>query len=146
MNASLRHARSTVSRHHFLRLASLFAFTLVLPVTGDEVKKVIPADQARDHIDETGTVEMTVKSSRDYEPSKVYYLNSEDDFRDEKCVSLMIAYADAPAFKKAGIDDPAAYYKGKTIRVAGKVIHESKQTRIHVTSPAQIELVGAPKG
>ena len=44
-------------------------------------------------------------------------------------------------FQEAGIDDPADYYKGKTIRVTGKVIKEDDEVRIRVDDPKQIKLV-----
>jgi len=53
---------------------------------------------------------------------------------------VVISYDHADAFKQAGIDDPADYYRSKTIRVTGKVIRENDQTRIRVEDPKQIEL------
>lgn len=128
-----------------LGLTIALAAVTAIASPADEPKAVIPSAEARDHVDETGTFEMLVRSSRDYEPRKVYYLNSEDNYRDEKNLAVVIAYDDDEAFKKAGIDDPAAYYKGKTLRVTGKVIHEANQTRIHVTGPKQIEVMAASK-
>lgn len=106
-------------------------------------KDVIPAAEARNHVDETGTFEMTVRSSKNAAPRREYYLDSEDDFRDEKNLALVISYDDGDAFKRAGTDDPAEHYKGKTVRVTGKVIRESDQVRIRVEDPKQIKLVEA---
>jgi hypothetical protein len=103
---------------------------------------VIPATEARNHVDETCTVEMTVRSSKNAAPRREYYLDSEEDFRDEKNLALVISYDHADLFKQAGIDDPAEHYKGKTLRVTGKVIRESDQVRIRVEDPKQIKLVG----
>jgi hypothetical protein len=111
----------------------------------DDKIPVRPASEARDHIDQKGTYEFVVRTTKNADKRKVYYLDSEEDFRDEKNLALVIAYEDAEKFKKAGVDDPSVYYKGKTIRVTGNVIHESDQVRIHVTEPSQIELVAMPK-
>ena len=93
------------------------------------------APDAKNHIDERCTVEMTVRSSKNAAPRREYYLDSEEDFRDEKNFAVVISYDHADLFKKAGIDDPAEHYKGKKLRVTGKVIHENDQVRIRVEKP-----------
>lgn len=103
--------------------------------------KTVAADEAKEYVGKKATFEMTVKSSRNVEASKVYFLNSEPNYRDEKNLALVIEYAAADAFKKAGIEDPADYYKDKTIRVTGTVTQRSEQYRIRVTEPSQIEVV-----
>jgi hypothetical protein len=104
-------------------------------------EKVIPAAQARDHIGKECTAVMTVKSSKNAVPRKTYYLDSEEDFRDEKNLAVVISYDHVDKFREAGIDDPAEYYKGKTIHVTGKVIDADDQVRIRVEEPKQIKLV-----
>jgi hypothetical protein len=104
-------------------------------------EKVIPAAQARDHIGKECTAVMTVKSSKNAVPRKTYYLDSEEDFRDEKNLAVVISYDHIDKFREAGIDDPAEYYKGKTIHVTGKVIDEDDQVRIRVEDPKQIKLL-----
>ena len=111
----------------------------------DEPAKVLPATEAKNHVDEKGTYKLVVRTTKNADKSLVYYLDSEENFRDEKNLAIVISYEDAEKFKKLGVEDPSTYYKGKTIRVTGKVIHESDQTRIHVTDPKQIEVVGKPK-
>ena len=44
-------------------------------------------------------------------------------------------------FSEAGMDDPSAYYSGKTIRVHGVVIRKEKRPYIKVNDPGQIEMV-----
>jgi hypothetical protein len=107
----------------------------------DEKAKVIAASDARNHVDERCTVELTVRASKNAAPRKEYYLDSEEDFHDEKNFAVVISYDDAEAFKKAGIEDPAEYYMGKKVRVTGKVIHENDQTRMHIDDPEQIKVV-----
>ena len=74
---------------------------------------------------------------------KTYFLDSEEDFRDEKNFCVVISYDHADKFRDAGIDDPAAHYKDKTIRVTGKVIEEDDQIRIRVEDPKKIEVAEA---
>jgi hypothetical protein len=107
----------------------------------DEKTKVVAAPDAKNHIDERCTVEMTVRSSKNAAPRMEYYLDSEEDFHDEKNFAVVISYDYADLFKRAGIDDPAEYYLGKKLRVTGKVIHENDQTRIRVEDPKQIKIV-----
>jgi hypothetical protein len=121
------------------------ALAVVIFIAGasldDEKAKVVAAADARNHVDERCTVEMTVRSSKNAAPRMEYYLDSEEDFRDEKNFAVVISYDHAELFKKAGIDDPAEYYLGKKLRVTGKVIHENDQTRIRVENPEQIKIV-----
>src|SRR6478735_5107978 len=80
-----------------LALAAAAALVLV-----EDKAPVRPSREARNHIDE-----MVVRLSKNAEPRKVYYLDSEEDYRDEKNLALVIAYENAEKFKKAGIDDPS---------------------------------------
>jgi hypothetical protein len=108
-----------------------------------EVKKVdvIDASKARDHIDKLITTELTVKSAKDANTSKVVYLDSEEDYKAENNLAIVIPYATVEEYKKTGVEDVIKYYMGKKIRVTGKVIRQSEQTRIIVTELKQIELV-----
>jgi DNA/RNA endonuclease YhcR with UshA esterase domain len=111
---------------------------------GDDPKaseKVVPAAEARGKIGQECTVEMVVKASKNAAPRRTYFLDSEEDFRDDKNFAVVISYDDAAKFHAVGIEDPAEHYKGKTIRVTGKVIHEDEQVRIRVEDPKQIKLV-----
>ena len=46
-----------------------------------------------------------------------------------------------PKFTEAGIDDPTAHFKGKTVRVRGVVIRKEDRPYIEVNDPSQIEMV-----
>jgi len=102
---------------------------------------VVAAPDAKKHIDERCTVEMTVQSSKNAAPRREYYLQSEKDFRDDKNFAVVISYDHADLFKQAGIDDPSEHYRGKKLRVTGKVIRENDQVRIRVEDPKQIKIV-----
>jgi DNA/RNA endonuclease YhcR with UshA esterase domain len=133
-----------------ISIALLFALAITalagaVPFLGvDDTKtkeKFIPAAEIRSHVGKECTAEMTVKASKNAVPRRTYFLDSEEDFHDEKNLAVVISYDHAAKFQEAGIDDPAEYYKGKTIRVTGKVIEEDDQVRIRVDDPKQIKLV-----
>ena len=105
-----------------------------------KAEKVIPAAEIRQHIGKECTALMTVKSSKNAGPKRVYFLDSEEDYHDEKNLAIVISYDHAAKFQAAGIDDPADYYMGKKIRVTGKVIEEDDQVRIRVEDPKQIKV------
>jgi hypothetical protein len=124
----------------------LLFLAVVAPCLGDDDgPKVIPASEARQHVGERRTVEMTVKSSHFGSHKKTYFLDSEDDYHDEKNLAVVISLDEAEKFKRVGVNNPAEYYRGKTIRVTGKVIEEDDQVRIRVTDPTQVKLVAAAK-
>jgi hypothetical protein len=127
--------------------AFVLLFVTVMAGASDDGKPpaVVAAPDARNHIDELCTVEMTVRSSKNAIPRREYYLDSEEDFRDEKNFAVVISYDHADLFKKAGIDDPAEYYKDKALRVTGKVIRENDQVRIRVEDPDKIKVVAEKK-
>ena len=125
--------------------AAIAAVALLSGADDDKPAAVVPAAEARDHINKTCTVEMTVRSSKNAAPRREYYLDSEEDFHDEKNFAVVISYDHAEAFQKAGIDDPAEHYKGKKLRVTGTVIHENDQIRMRVEDPKSIVVVDEGK-
>jgi len=132
-----------VSQDRRRTILSLLAASVLLyaPQSRSEAAdepKVIEAAEARKHIDETCTVAMTVRSSKDAAPRREYYLDSEPDFRDERNLAVVISYDHADRFREAGINDPAAHYRDKAVRVTGKIIHEADQVRIRVEDPKHI--------
>ncbi len=114
------------------------------PLRADDAA-IIPAREAAKHIGETGIVRLTVKSSVDEKPRQLYFLDSEADYKDPANMAIVILYKDMAGFKKLGIDDPAKYYKGKTIRVRGRLRKiadgpDKGQIQVHVSTPTAIEV------
>ena len=77
--------------------------------------KLVAAADAKSHIDERCTVEMKFLASKDAGPRRENYLDSEEDFHDEKNFAVVISYDHAERKKKAGIDNPADYYMGEEV-------------------------------
>jgi hypothetical protein len=127
----------------FLALAAIASSAGMSP--GDDKEKVVAAPDAKNHVDERCTVEMTVRSSKNAAPRREYYLDSEEDFHDDKNFAVVISYDHAELFQKAGIDNPADHYMGKKLRVSGKIIRENDQIRIRVEDPQHIKIVDEGK-
>ena len=98
--------------------------------------------QARKKVGEKVTVEMTVQAAKDrLENRGEIYLDAEEDFRDEKNFAVVITKAGAASLKEAGIDDPAAHFKGKKLRATGTVKEVDKVPRIEIDDAKQVKLV-----
>jgi hypothetical protein len=106
-----------------------------------EDKPLTPVE-ARKKVGEKVTVEMTARAAKDrLEKRGEIYLDAEEDFRDEKNFAVVITRAGAASFKEAGIDDPAAHFKGKKLRATGTVKEVDKVPRIEVDDAKQVRLV-----
>ena len=89
-------------------------------------------------VGETVTLEMEVK--RTGGAGDLIFLNSLDDFRDKKNFTVVLtkAYQD----KEKDIKNPRQYFRGKKIRVNGKVESFRETSQIKVSDPKQIKVVG----
>jgi hypothetical protein len=130
-------------------IAIAFLVSLVSYTTFEDdpkpATKVIPAAEAKDHLDKAGLFEMTVELSKNADQRKEYYLDSENDFHDPKNLAVVISYDDIEAFKKAGIDDPSKHYLNKKIHVQGIPRKEAQQIRIRISDPKHITIIEAKK-
>jgi DNA/RNA endonuclease YhcR with UshA esterase domain len=113
---------------------------LPAPAAGDEkdVQPLTPEAAAK-KLNETCTVEMAVKSTG--KSSGVFFLNSQEDYRDAANFTVFIGKEGVEKLKEAKIDDPATYYKGKTIRVTGVVKLYRDKPEIVVEKADQIRVV-----
>jgi hypothetical protein len=125
-----------------MRFAALFLALLLVPAVLHADDKPLSAEEAIKKVNEKVTVEMTVKASKNrIEKRGEIYLDSEEDFHDAKNLGIVITKAGAAKFAEAGVKEPAAHFKGKTIRVVGTVIIKEKRPRIEVDDPKQITIV-----
>lgn len=124
----------------YLTLAAALAATAVL--TGDAATKPLTPVEAGKRVNEKVIVEMLVRASKNrLEKRGEIYLDSEEDFHDPKNLAVVINKEGAAKFEKAGIKEPAGYFKGKTIRVSGTVTLVDQRPRIVVDDPKQIRVV-----
>ena len=112
---------------------------------GRNLVAIIPAAEAKQHKDKLCTVEVVVRASKQEKDRRVHYLDSETDYKDPKNFAVVIADETVDRFAKAGIENPAAYFKDKTIRVTGKIVFQGDQYQIVVTEPVQVQIVSKPK-
>jgi hypothetical protein len=97
--------------------------------------------EAISRINESVTVEMLVQRTKCCTGSRQVFLDSEANHHDPKNLGVVVTENGRAKFAEAGIDDPTAHYKGKTIRVRGVVIRREDRPYIEVNDPSQIELV-----
>src|SRR5262249_6971832 len=101
-------------------------------------KPVGPAEAAK-KVNEEVTLQMEVKSAA--LRGGVCYLNSEEDYKDAKNFTVFIDKEALAKFKEAKIEDPAAHFKGKTVRGKGKVTLHRDRPEIKVSGPEAIKIV-----
>ena len=131
----------------FRKFSSLLFVALVMIAMNvfaqEEVKdKPLTAAEARMKDGQSVYVEITIQSAKNFLADRgAIYLDSEKNFRSEKNIAITITKAGAADFKKAGIEDPAEHFKGKTVRVRGTLTIKDKVARIEVKEAKQIEMV-----
>ena len=117
----------------------LLVTVIGLDAASEESSTVITPEEAAEQIDERCIVEMEVKSTG--KSKGAFFLNSCKDYKDADNFAIFIGPGVANAFKNAKIDDPASYFEGKTIRVAGRVSVYQQRPEIAIASPEQIQIV-----
>jgi uncharacterized protein (TIGR03067 family) len=122
-------------------LTLLASEQVLIQATADDTKPLTPAEAIK-KVNEEVTVQMLVKASKNrLEKRGEIYLDSEENFQDEKNLGIVVTKTGAVKFKAKGVDDPAVHFKDKTIRVKGTVIIKEKRPRIEVDDPKQIVIV-----
>jgi DNA/RNA endonuclease YhcR with UshA esterase domain len=114
-------------------------FALLSPVAAQEAPQPIDPAEAARRVDQVVTVEMTVKSARVV--NDVCFLNSEADFKDPKNLTLFLGSDAITALRKAGVSNPAAHYRDKTVRIQGRVTLFRDRPQIVVNDPKELKIV-----
>lgn len=104
-------------------------------------KEAIAPEDAAAHVGKVCSVIMPVASGRLMPDGSRCFLNSHADHRDKGNFTVVMFASGLDAFAKAGIDDPGAHFKGKTIRVTGRIDLHREQPQIKVTLPEQIDVL-----
>ena len=116
----------------------------VLDAPAGDIKPLTPVEAIK-KVDEQVTVQMLVKAAKNrLEKRGEIYLDSEENFKDEKNLGIVIIKTGAAKFKEAGVSDPAEHFRDKIIRVKGTVIIKEQRPRIEVDDPKQIQIVKVP--
>jgi len=101
----------------------------------------VALEDACGHVGEVAVVTMTVAGGRLMPDGSRCFLNSKADHRDKGNFTVVLFASGLERFAEAGMDDPAAHYKGKTIRVTGRIDLHREQPQIKVTLPEQIKVL-----
>ena len=115
------------------------AFLPVWAAADEKDAKPLTPEAAAKKVNEKCTVEMVVKSTG--KSSGVFFLNSKEDYEDADNFTVFINKEGAEKLKEAKIEDPAAHYKNKTIRVTGVVKLYREKPEIVVEKADQIQVV-----
>jgi hypothetical protein len=122
-------------------LAAAFLITSTPLALADEEKPLTPVE-ARKKVGDKVTVVMTVHSAKDRLAQRgEIYLDSEQNFRDEKNFAVVITKDGAASLKTAGITDPAATFRDKKIQATGTVKEVDQVPRIEIDDAKQIKIV-----
>ena len=125
-------------------LAVVLIGLVVLDAPAGDSKPLTPAEAIK-KVNEEVTVQMLVKAAKNrLEKRGEIYLDSEENFKDENNLGIVITKIGATKFMEAGVNDPAVHFQDKIIRVKGTVIIKEERSRIEVDDPKQIQIIKAP--
>lgn len=115
---------------------------LAIPAAAaDDKEKPLAPAEARNQIGKKITVEMEVKSAKNALAKRgEIYLDSEENFRDEKNFAVVITKKGAKSLEAAGIDNPADHFRGKSIRARGTVTEVDGVPRIEIDDAEQVRI------
>jgi hypothetical protein len=104
--------------------------------------KPLAPEEARKQVGKEVSVRLEVKAAKDrLEKRGEIYLDSEENFKDEKNFAVVITRVGAASLRDAGIADPAEHFKGKTIIAKGTVKEVDGVPRIEIDDAKQIGLL-----
>jgi DNA/RNA endonuclease YhcR with UshA esterase domain len=110
-------------------------------VAEDKPAKPITPEEAAKRVGKTCTVEFDIKSTGKSRTGKVFFLNSSEDFRDKDNFTIMLGEKAVKAYQEQKVEDLAAHFKGRTIRVTGTVKLYRDKPEIIVNDPKQVVIV-----
>jgi hypothetical protein len=119
--------------------ALALAFLSAWAAADEKGAKPLTVEAAAKKVGEKCPVEMVVKSTG--KSGGVYFLNSKENHRDADSFVVFINAVGAGKLKEAKVEDPAAHFKGKTIRVTGVVKLYRAKPEIVVENGDQVQVV-----
>jgi hypothetical protein len=118
----------------------LFIGAASLHGADDKPPRIRP-EEARQHVGKQVEAVFEVKASKHSLKRKTVFLDSETDFRDERNLGIAISEQGQTDLKrKRNVDEPAEFYRGKTIRVRGEIILEDNRPYIKVDDADHLDL------
>src|ERR1022692_4410622 len=125
-------------------LAVVLIGWVVREAPAGDSKPLTPAEAIK-KVNEEVTVQMLVKAAKNrLEKRGEIYLDSEENFKDENNLGIVITKIGATKFMEAGVNDPAVHFQDKIIRVEGTVIIKEQRPRIEVDDAKDIQIVKVP--
>jgi hypothetical protein len=122
-------------------MANWWGGLLALDAPAQDAKPLTPVEAIK-KVNEEVHVQMLVKAAKNrLEKRGEIYLDSEENFRDENNLGIVITKTGAAKFREAGVNDPAVHFQDKIIRVKGTVIIKEQRPRIEVDDPKDIRIV-----
>jgi DNA/RNA endonuclease YhcR with UshA esterase domain len=110
-----------------------------LAAAEDKAAKPLTPEQAAKKVNERCTVQLEVLSTG--KGKGVVFLNSRKDFQAADNFTAFISKEGVKSLKGAKVEDPAAHFKGKRVRVTGTVKLYRDKPQIVVDKAEQIRLV-----
>ena len=90
---------------------------IALDAPAQDTKPLTPVEAIK-KINEEVTVQMLVMAAKNrLEKRGEIYLDSEENFKDENNLGIVITKTGATKFMEAGVNDPAVHFQDKIIRV-----------------------------
>lgn len=128
-----------------LRLVVCGLLLLALaPVTTAEDKppRPIPPAEAKNHVGQKVTVEMTVKAAKKSTKQMRVFLDSLENFQDPDNLGVAISeVAEMDLLRKHATADIVEFFRGKPIRVTGKIERRDDRTYLDIEDANQLELI-----
>lgn len=110
-----------------------------MTIAAEPTKPLTPV-AAREQVGKQVTVRMQVATAKDrLEKRGEIYLDSQEDFRDEKNFAVVITRAGAKSLHDSNVKDIAEYFRNAWIEVAGTVTEVDDIPRIEINSADNIK-------
>jgi alkaline phosphatase D len=147
LTLQLRDEEGEIVVRHAIRLGMLTPNENVAakpkePKSNEEVKRpegvLSPAEALKGKVGDEVTMQFEVKGGRVTADKRRLFLNSEADFRDEKNFTVVM---NAKSREGTWKDATGDTFKGKTVRIKGKLSKFQNQIQIEVDDEKQVELV-----
>lgn len=143
----MRHFELIANRFALIVFGIVFAVGAAVSAAADDEKPIpIKVPEAKKYVGKKCIVEFDVKKTKHAAKRKKYYIDSEEDFHDEKNIGIQIEEPMALKLREQSkVEDVVKHYEKKRIRVTGVILLEDDLPYIKLASPDDIEIVEKKK-